>query len=446
MIKRIFIDCTDTYFSGMNTGIQRVVRNFVVHAATLEAAMNVECIPVVFQGGAARRIRGIDDPSLKSATRTIRSALNEGYLSLARALAAAIPIPPFQRFVLAHRKQFGLAWLLFSPFDLAGRVATLKKRDAGTAAGETFGEHDLIFFPDASWSFDMFDAIGAWKANGARIAFLIHDIIPLTHPEFWHPLHSKRFRDWFERAAGAGDFFVYNSHFTQHSVERFWDREHHDGLPVKGAAIHLGYDLPQAVDGLIRHPKLQLAFASSPRSYLCVGTIEPRKNHAVLLDAFDRLWRKGDDSSLIIVGRAGWLCEDTLDRIQKHPRCGERLFWFNDVGDEDLALAYSHAAALIFPSLVEGFGLPLVEALGRNLPVIASDIEVFREVAGDRAVYFPPRDAGTLAEIISTRASEAMRSADGGPPFTWPTWEQSTFEILSSLKEVPAHFGEAASA
>jgi alpha-1,2-rhamnosyltransferase len=262
----------------------------------------------------------------------------------------------------------------------------------------------------------------------------LHDIIPLTHPDCYHPLHVARFRDWFVRIAEVADFFVYNSLFTQRSGVAYLRQQRPNHVPP-GSVVYLGHDLvPWPDGGSVRHAGLRRVFGVGCAVYLCVGTLEPRKNHAILLDAFERLWRDGSASSLVLIGRAGWLCETLLVRIKRHPEWGRRLFWFSDVGDADLDAAYAQATALIFPSRVEGFGLPLVEALARGLPVIASDIEVFREIANGHARFFSVDDAAALAACVRERETG---DAPVGTPFVWPGWAESTSNLLDVLRSQP---------
>lgn len=430
---RIYIDCTDTYNTGMNTGIQRVVRNFVKHTMVLGSSLGVDCQPVIFRNGAILPLENLDDTSLHQPRHTLRGYLNMAYLAAARRIAAILPFPPLQRFLIAHRSQFGLAWLLFSPLQIVSWLRSLGKPYQAPVKGieDTLGKGDILFLPDASWSGGVFGLLEKVKAKGVRVVFFMHDIIPLTHPEVYHPVHVERFREWFGQAIRTADFFICNSHFTQRSITDYLDQR--PGAPTfASAVVHLGHDLGPLPTGSIRHGKLRRALTKSTASFLCVGTLEPRKNLGILIDAFEALWNDGHDVSLILIGRAGWLCDDLLVRIRHHPERGRQLFWFDDVGDTDLALAYRQATALIFPSIVEGFGLPLVEALSQELPVIASDIPVFREIAGDHGRYFPPTDAQALAGAV--KAHLAASPVAGASTFRWPTWEESTRQLLTALQ------------
>jgi alpha-1,2-rhamnosyltransferase len=160
--------------------------------------------------------------------------------------------------------------------------------------------------------------------------------------------------------------------------------------------------------------------------YLVVGTIEPRKDCARILAAFERLWSEQSDAALMFFGRAGWRSYDLIDRIREHPEKGGRLFWFENGSDAELDFAYRRAAALIFASRHEGFGLPLVEAMCRGLPVLASDIPVFREIGGDYPEFFRPGDEAAIYCAVH-RFADAQVS---GPrrhssPRSWPSWSES---------------------
>jgi len=429
----IYIDCTDTYYSGRNTGIQRVVRKFVRHAMVICPSLNMECTPTIFKNAAIIPLNGIDDFSLQAPRETLRSFLNKAYLTAVRRIAALLPFPLLQRFLLAHRSQFGLAWLLFLPLQFVAWLRPRTERLQGSPAGiqDSLEQGDIIFLPDASWSTDTFENLKKAKLKGSILIFFVHDIIPLTHPKIFHPVHVERFQKWFWQVMENADLIVCNSHFTKQCIEDFAAKHTNVQCP-DSAVVHLGHDLGPSLTGDIHHRKLRKVFLKTPQNFLCVGTLEPRKNLDVLIDAFDDLWRDGQKVSLVLIGKEGWLCDELLIRIRKHPQQGKFLFWFNDVGDADLARAYRQASALIFPSIVEGFGLPLVEALSQGLPVIASDIPVFREIAKDSARYFSPTDPAALALVIKTHLADSL--AVNPATFQWPTWEECTSRLLTTLQ------------
>ena len=166
--------------------------------------------------------------------------------------------------------------------------------------------------------------------------------------------------------------------------------------------VHHGADIgpaaatpaPSAKDAAL------LAQLAATPSFLMVGTIEPRKGHLQTLDAFEQLWREGEQVNLVIVGNEGWkplpnaerrTIPKIVARLASHPELGKRLFWLKGIDDALLQQVYQASACLMASSEGEGFGLPLIEAAHYGLPVIARDIPVFREVGARQRLLLQRR-------------------------------------------------------
>lgn len=165
-----------------------------------------------------------------------------------------------------------------------------------------------------------------------------------------------------------------------------------------------------------------------------VGTIEPRKGHRQVLDAMELLWAEGIRARLTILGRHGWMMEDFVARVRAHPEFGRRLVLDDTATDDQLRAAYGRSDCLVLASLGEGFGLPLVEAATHDLPVLARDLPVFREVAGDRVGYFSGTSADALADALRQQVARAARGelrSSGDLPVL--TWQQSADELVDAL-------------
>jgi alpha-1,2-rhamnosyltransferase len=120
--------------------------------------------------------------------------------------------------------------------------------------------------------------------------------------------------------------------------------------------------------------------------------------------------------------------------MRSHPEHGRRLFWFEDGSDAELDFAYRHAAALIFASRFEGFGLPLVEAMQYGLPVLASDIPVFREIGGDYPDFFQPGDELAIYDAVRRFADSRISSPNKTrTPKPWPSWTDSARMLLEKV-------------
>jgi glycosyltransferase involved in cell wall biosynthesis len=171
-----------------------------------------------------------------------------------------------------------------------------------------------------------------------------------------------------------------------------------------------------------------------------LGTIEPRKNHWLLLQVWRRLiaGRGGQSPRLVIIGQRGWECENVADLLERCEPLAGMVTELPACTDADLATWLHHACALLFPSFAEGYGMPLVEALSRGVPVIASDLPVFREIAGDVPDYLDPLDGkGWMARIEAfadpvspLRAAQLKRLAG----YSAPTWS-AHFQVVEQFLE-----------
>ena len=139
-------------------------------------------------------------------------------------------------------------------------------------------------------------------------------------------------------------------------------------------------------------------------------------------------------ATLLMIGRQAWNTESFLERVANHPQRGRQLFIIRDATDSDLDYSYRNASALIISSEIEGFGLPIVEAFQRGLPVLCSDIPVFREIAETRATFLDLSDCGQLTAVLF----EFCRSHDAQQrnvriPQSWIGWHESTEQLCSAI-------------
>jgi glycosyltransferase involved in cell wall biosynthesis len=274
---------------------------------------------------------------------------------------------------------------------------------------------------------------------GVKVYFLVHDLLPIQFPDyFWPPESADNHQRWLSVISQADGVVCvsrtvadqYVDWLAQSGVSRLrpfgigWS---HNGADLTVSAAHGGPS--QALQAALT------ALGSGP-SFLMVGMIEPRKGHAQVLAAFERLWDSGHDLRLVIVGRPGWLVEELLEKLRVHPKLGSLLFWLQDVSDADLDRLYGACSCLVAASEGEGFGLPLIEAAKHKLPILARDIPIFREIAGDHASFFGGRTPEALAEAVSEwlklRAQNRHPHSEDIP---WVTWAQSADRLKTILLE-----------
>ncbi len=213
--------------------------------------------------------------------------------------------------------------------------------------------------------------------------------------------------------------------------------------------FHLGADIQSSMPstGLPNDASQLLAEIDKRPTFLIVGTLEPRKGHYQSLKAFDQLWKQGVDVNLLFIGKEGWRgsgvdfyldMPEVINEIYAYEEFGKRLLWPNEVSDEYLEKIYQASSCLLYPSYAEGFGLPLIEAAKHKLPIIARDLAVFKEIAGEFAFYFrDSEDFNTLALAVLHwidlyKKGERPRS-DNMP---WLTWAQSAGMLKKSLLQL----------
>lgn len=288
----------------------------------------------------------------------------------------------------------------------------------------------------------------AWRARGVSINFVVYDLLPVLRPEFFPPHADVTHAAWLECVAAEADRLICISHAVCADLDA-WLAER--GLATRvgqvRTGLHLGADLELAAQAAAAESPLVRQVAARP-SFLMVGTIEPRKGHLQALEAFEQLWAEGADLNLVIVGREGWkgladadrrTLPRILERLRASPELGRRLLWLDGIDDDTLQQVYLASSCLLFPSEGEGFGLPLIEAAHHGLPLMARDLPVFREVAGDHAHYFAGMQGADLAAAV--REWLALH-AEGRHPtpqgMDWMTWREQARALLALLDPASA--------
>jgi glycosyltransferase involved in cell wall biosynthesis len=226
---------------------------------------------------------------------------------------------------------------------------------------------------------------------GARCIFFIHDIIPIDFPEYVSPKSCARHEGRMNTVSKLGSAIIVNSDYTAQSVVRYLESREAPIPEIK--VIPLGVtDRFQAQNKQARD-KLDPPRPATPY-FVVVSTIEPRKNMLFLF----AVWRKLAEllgpktPRLVIVGHRGWENENIIDVFERSKSMAPYLVEATDLSDAGLASLLRGAAAMVSASSVEGFGLPIAEALSLGVPVIASDIPAHREVGGRHVTFLDAID------------------------------------------------------
>jgi len=269
----------------------------------------------------------------------------------------------------------------------------------------------------------------ALRLDGVKVYFVVYDLLPVLMPQFFPPHVDIVHKAWLE-ILSSFDGAVCISHAVADELAE-WQRVNGSQRmrPFKNTWFHLGADIENSVPtrGLSDDANQILETLARRPTFLMVGTLEPRKGHAQVLEAFEQLWQSGQDVNLVIVGKLGWMVEMLVERLRRHSKLNKRLFWLEGISDEYLGKIYTASTCLIAASYGEGFGLPLIEAAQHKLPILARDIPVFREVAGEHAYYFNAQSTDALTQAIKKWL--ALYEAGQHPKSNtmhWLTWKESS--------------------
>lgn len=261
---------------------------------------------------------------------------------------------------------------------------------------------------------------------GGRIAVLMHDTIPLDHPELQRPGMTARFRSMLRLVREQADLVIYNSDFTERRCVhhmRQW------GAPPKGVVVRLGV-VPVIPD----RDALPACLVNIRPYFVALGTIEARKRHDFLLDLWEDLARDmGTEAPMLVVcGTRGWHNQALFDRLDRLPRNG-LVREIHGLPDSAVSALLAASCGLLAPSVAEGFGLPPVEAAALGVPIVCNTLEVYREILGDIPIYVEETDRYQWIKAVKGLAIDpaASRKARVVEAFVPPGWDEHFNTVLS---------------
>lgn len=428
---RILLESTSAYSARFTTGIQRVVRSIIYEAGSGAPQRGASCVPVILRGG-----------QLYDARQAWRRRAQQP------ACAACQPVHLLGRCIdrvsrkAARRYASALLRLRKALYPTTFARAVSNQYWKRFADKVTFLEGDVLLLLDESWSLPIWPVVDQAKRQGCRVGALIYDLIPIDHPEFFENKFAERFASWLEELIEHADFFLAISETVADRLRSYIARRHGEerASATAIAAFSLGGGISGDAAADSVDPRVRLLFPGdrSRAPYLCVGTLEPRKNHRYLLEAFDIVWQRCPQARLCIAGRVGWKCDEVLSLIESHPQFGRSLFLFNDLNDGELRHCYQGAKTLIAPSIAEGFGLPILEGLQHGLPVLASDIPIHHEAGGSSCGYFDLRRPQSLAALVLEIELGGIPPRPIAESTKMRTWRQSCSELVAKILDMQA--------
>ncbi|WP_215846037.1 glycosyltransferase family 4 protein [Acidithiobacillus caldus] len=292
-----------------------------------------------------------------------------------------------------------------------------------------------------------FKALQELRLQGLKTYFVVHDLLDLrscclgdsdlTSSLIAH-IARRTYRNWLHGVLSTSDGIICVSKSIADELLDWLNKKGiYENKNLQIGFFYLGadfinlkelgtYGVPDCI-----HTTLN---AKNKPIFLMVGVMDPHKGHAQVIQAFETLWSKGLDVILVIVGKVGLLQPSIKGTIINHREYGNRLFWFEFVDDAALVSLYSNSTALLAASFSEGFGLPLIEAAYHGLPIIARDIPIFREVAGQHAFYFENTGADAIADAIVNWLALAERNEEPkSVGMAYRDWFASTYHLLDII-------------
>jgi glycosyltransferase involved in cell wall biosynthesis len=293
---------------------------------------------------------------------------------------------------------------------------------------------DKILMLDSSWEFyrHQLPRLLAARLRGSEVVSCLYDTVPLRFEAMCNPAVPGVFVEWFKCALTFSTGFVCISRAVADELYAMLEGIHFPRRLNIGF-WHLGADFSTAPAAAIAEPR-----AKERVSFLMVGTVEMRKGHRLVLEAFESLWRENFEAELVIVGKPGWGVDHLIAILRKHSERNRRLHWHENANDEELRRLYANADALIAASYTEGFGLPIVEARHFKKPIIASDIPVFREVTqGSRSArFFQAGSSAALESAIREFLRDfAEQHALLVEDTNWIDWQESARQLRKVVVE-----------
>jgi glycosyltransferase involved in cell wall biosynthesis len=295
---------------------------------------------------------------------------------------------------------------------------------------------DVIVSLGAGWGIPgyMKSIAEAKRRYGIKFSIFVHDVLPIEYATFFEPRHAVQFRNWLQEAVPVADIVLTNSEYSRASLialaaKSGWPLPRVEVLPLGS-----GFGDPLAARGQ--------PMASLPARYiLFVSTIEIRKNHRLLVRVWQRLLeRHGADlvPALVFIGQIGWSFDDLLADLEASGHLNGKIVLLRGLSDAELQQAYRCCLFTVFPSLCEGWGLPIAESLAHGKLCVASNRTSIPEVGGNLVDYFDPsNEEDALAKIerpLIDPGYLAAREAQVRAEFRRRTWADCAHALIRALE------------
>ena len=338
---------------------------------------------------------------------------------------------PFSFGVAAQNERLGKANASQEPSQTLGAYAK-------SAAWSVLSGQDYVGIDRISSKVDLLHATDHYipKCHSRPVIASLMDAIPFSHPEWSRGSFRAVKNALWLKAIGWADKVITISEYSKDELSK-WANIELGKIEVVSLGVDQRWFADVAATALTR---VRQTYQLPEQFFISVGTLQPRKNINSTIQAHRALsatLRK--QYPLVIVGRAGWSCEDVLAMIQQDSASG-KVLWLPQVSDQDLLAIVKMARGLVFPSLAEGFGLPVLEAFAAQVPVITSNTTSLPEVAGNAALCVTPTDVDAIAlamrRLIDDQAlclSLRARGLERAKAFSWEACARGTTSVYRQM-------------
>ncbi|MEP6942294.1 MAG: hypothetical protein ABI981_05135, partial [Betaproteobacteria bacterium] len=344
--RRVFLECTSTYASRYNTGIQRAVRNLINASAAVKTP---PCTAVIYNGRYLEPIGSLAVERAHATRRASRASLIDVlrwmFHRVRSGIVRILPSESMRNAMFSQRLEYALRRCVYAVQNLRRWAISFR---TAVHPPTDFRRGDVLVLLDSTWNVDLSRELSRAKAAGVEIWAVVNDLIPLQHPDLAPEGSPVVFDYWLRRTVPYLHGLLGISRSVADATRAHLLTSGIVNQPPRVEYFYLGAGFE--IENQERDPGTLTAVDAAFRDatggvYLTVGTIEPRKGHSLMLDAFDALWSRGTDARLVIFGRLGWRSDALAQRIRAHPEYTRRLLWFDAGSDIELSLVGDGATA-----------------------------------------------------------------------------------------------------
>jgi glycosyltransferase involved in cell wall biosynthesis len=294
---------------------------------------------------------------------------------------------------------------------------------------------DVFITAQSDWYHIDLDAIIAEQSRGLRRVVLCYDIIPILFPQWYSPQDAAAFEHYYARTFATADRIIFNARSSERDARQYSRSLGFDLADTRIVPLGCDFSVPGNDSGSLPAGLKVGNFA------VYVSTIEPRKNHRVLIEAWSKLIADavpGEDFKLVFVGRAGWMMDDFFAELAANPQFGRSIIHLDRVPDTLVRTLYANAAFSLYPSIYEGYGLPPIESMLVGTPVIASNGGAIPEVVKEACLCLDPADSEAWYRAIRRMISDHTYRhtwADRASAFKPTSWRQAAEQFFAAVEE-----------